>query len=102
MKFAKDNEAGFLLLESLVTLGMIASIILFIYPNIVNWMSIRQETKNNVELSRVFYEHSMDWKATQPLNNIRNDYDIQSNEKLLRITKNDRKIEVVIYEYEFE
>lgn len=102
MKFAKDNEAGFLLLESLVTLGMIASIILFIYPNIVNWMSIRQETKNNVELSRVFYEHSMDWKTTQSLNNIKNDYDIQSNEKLLRITKNDRKIEVVIYEYEFE
>lgn len=102
MKFVKDNEEGFLLLESLVTLGMIASIILFIYPNIVNWMSIRQETKNNVELSRVFYEHSMDWKTTKSFNNKSNGYNVQSSESLLRVTKNDRKIEVVIYEYEFE
>lgn len=101
MKFVKDNEAGFLLLESLMTLGMIASILLLIYPTIVNWMAIRQEAKNNVELNRVFYEQSMDWEASTSFNQS-NDYSVQSNENLLRVTNQDQKIEVIIYEYEFK
>lgn len=102
MKSVKDKEQGFLLLESLITLGMIAAIILLIYPIIVNWMSIRQEAKNQVELSRVFYEYSADWNATHPINKNDNSYNIQAKENLLRVKEDKKTIEVIIYEYEFE
>lgn len=102
LKFVKDKEQGFLLLESLITLGMITSLVLLMYPLIVNWMSIRQDAKNKVELNRIFYEYSMDWEPTQTFNKNDNRYTVQSKENSLKIKEGSQSIEVTIYEYEFE
>ena len=102
MKYAKESEQGFLLLESLVTLGMIASISLIIYPMIVRWMIIRQEAKEEVELNRVFYEASFDWNTTQTLEKKYKTFTIQSKKNKLSVKNKNQKIEVYLYGYEFE
>ena len=102
MKYAKESEQGFLLLESLVTLGMIASISLIIYPMIVRWMIIQQEAKEEVELTRVFYEASFDWNTTQTLEKKYKTFTIQSKKNKLSVKNKNQKIEVYLYGYEFE
>ena len=102
LKYAKESEQGFLLLESLVTLGMIASISLIIYPMIVRWMIIRQEAKEEVELNRVFYEASFDWNTTQTLEKKYKTFTIQSKKNKLSVKNKNQKIEVYLYGYEFE
>ncbi len=57
------NEEGYLLLESLVTLGIIFSIILMIIPLLVHWMMLRNEAKEQVEMNRLFYEYAFEWDA---------------------------------------
>lgn len=102
LKYAKESEQGFLLLESLVTLGMITSISLIIYPMIVRWMIIRQEAKEEVELNRVFYEASFDWNTTQTLEKKYKTFTIQSKKNKLSVKNKNQKIEVYLYGYEFE
>ncbi|HIZ70878.1 MAG TPA: type II secretion system GspH family protein [Candidatus Atopostipes pullistercoris] len=102
MKYEKKSEQGFLLLESLVTLGMIASISLLIYPMIARWMLIRKEAKDEIELNRIFYEASMEWNTTQSLDENYKGYVIQSNKNKLSIKKENQKVEVYLYDYEFE
>lgn len=102
LKYEKKSEQGFLLLESLVTLGMIASISLLIYPMIARWMIIRKEAKDEIELNRIFYEASMEWNTTQSLDENYKGYVIQSNKNKLSIKKENQKVEVYLYDYEFE
>lgn len=102
LKYEKKSEQGFLLLESLVTLGMIASISLLIYPMIARWMLIRKEAKDEIELNRIFYEASMEWNTTQSLDENYKGYIIQSNKNKLSIKKENQKVEVYLYDYEFE
>jgi len=102
LKYEKKSEQGFLLLESLVTLGMIASISLLIYPMIARWMLIRKEAKDEIELNRIFYEASMEWNTTQSLDENYKGYVIQSNKNKLSIKKENQKVEVYLYDYEFE
>lgn len=102
LKYEKKSEQGFLLLESLVTLGMIASISLLIYPMIARWMIIRKEAKDEIELNRIFYEASMEWNTTQSLDENYKGYIIQSNKNKLSIKKENQKVEVYLYDYEFE
>lgn len=102
LKYEKETEQGFLLLESLVTLGMIASISLMLYPMIARWMILRQEAKDEVELNRVFYETSIDWKSTQSMERKHKGYTIKSKENKLSVEKGNQKIEVYLNGYEFE
>ena len=102
LKYEKKSEQGFLLLESLVTIGMIASISLLIYPMIARWMLIRKEAKDEIELNRIFYEASMEWNTTQSLDENYKGYIIQSNKNKLSIKKENQKVEVYLYDYEFE
>ena len=102
LKYEKKSEQGFLLLESLVTLGMIASISLLIYPMIARWMLIRKEAKDEIELNRIFYEASMEWNTTQSLDENYKGYIIKSNKNKLSIKKENQKVEVYLYDYEFE
>lgn len=102
LKYEKKSEQGFLLLESLVTLGMIASISLLIYPMIARWILIRKEAKDEIELNRIFYEASMEWNTTQSLDENYKGYVIQSNKNKLSIKKENQKVEVYLYDYEFE
>ncbi|MDN6196302.1 MAG: hypothetical protein L0I93_07415 [Atopostipes suicloacalis] len=62
MKYERNNsaEAGFFLLESILTLSIIMFIILTINPLIVEWLSTYQEAKNSVEENRIIYEKSME------------------------------------------
>lgn len=101
--FEKNSEDGYLLLETLTTLGVITSIIFIIFPIVVNWMMIRNDSKNEVELHRVFYEQSFEWDAKTPKNEIYNNaFQIQSDRNTLRVSTNNQAIEVKIYEYEFQ
>lgn len=102
LKYDKESEKGFLLLESLITLGMIASISLILYPIIVRWMIIRQEAKDEIELNRVFYEASNDWNTNHSVEKEDQVYTIQSNENKLSVKKEKQSIEVYLYDYEFE
>jgi len=102
LKYDKESEKGFLLLESLITLGMIASISLILYPIIVRWMIIRQEAKDEIELNRVFYEASIDWNTNHSVEKEDQVYTIQSNENKLSVKKEKQSIEVYLYDYEFE
>jgi len=103
LKYVKDNDKGFLLLESLMVLGMIASILLFIYPPLVQWMTLRHETKQEVEMARVFYESSIDWDdATTMTEQSQDSYQIMKNEHLLKVWNKEQSIEVKINDYEFK
>ena len=81
---------------------MIASISLLIYPMIARWMLIRKEAKDEIELNRIFYEASMEWNTTQSLDENYKGYVIQSNKNKLSIKKENQKVEVYLYDYEFE
>lgn len=101
--FEKNNEDGYLLLETLTTLGVITSIIFFIFPIIVNWMIVKNDSKNEVEMHRVFYEESIEWNKKTPQNRkYNNTYQIESDVNTLRVSTDNQAIEVKVYEYEFQ
>lgn len=103
--FEKDNnnEDGYLLLESLTTLGVIVAVILVILPIILNWMVLRNDAKNEVEISRVFYEYSFDWDTKDSKNeSYNNQFQIQSDDETLRVSTKEEVIEVKIHGYEFK
>ncbi len=93
------NERGYLLLESLVTLAMIASILLLLYPLIVDWLVLREHEKEHVEDMRGLYEHSMQWpqfKDTEA------PYLVETTDTSLTIFKNKQAMGVEIYEVEWD
>ena len=101
--FEKNSEDGYLLLETLTTLGVITSIIFIIFPIVVNWMMIRNDSKNEVEMHRVFYEESIEWNEKTPQNRkYNNTYQIESDVNTLRVSTDNQAIEVKVYEYEFQ
>lgn len=96
-----NEEKGYLLLESLVTLSVIVTILLVLYPLIVDWLVLRETEKAEVEHARIFYEASMQWPEELPNSNGK-DYSIQMTDSNLTISKNNKKIGVDIYEVEFD
>lgn len=100
----KDKQAGFLLLESLVTLSIVVAIILLVYPLVTDWLVLRQDRKELVEQNRVLYEYSLDWNAQQ--NEVKiihyKQYIIQQNKSFIQVKKSEKDSRVDIYEVHFE
>lgn len=98
----KSSEAGYLLLESLVTVMMLTAIIVILYPLIVDWLIYRQQAKDVVEQNRQLYESSMIWGSE--MNRIRHSddgkYSIEMKKNKIKLVGTE--VEVVIYESHFE
>lgn len=56
----RKNEAGFLLLDSLVTLTIIMVVILLLNPLMTDWLVDYSEAKELVEQNRRLYENTME------------------------------------------
>ena len=98
-KKLRINDKGYLLLESSIALTIIATILLVLYPLIVDWLILRDHVKENVEDTRVLYEHSMQWPQIQKTDN---NYLVKTNDTSLTVIKNNQSIGVEIYEVEFD
>lgn len=85
-KYRKD-EAGYLLLESLITLMIVMVIIFSLMPLLTDWLVRHSQAKIAVEESRQLYEASME----------RNNRSIKGH-----LTTQESELEVVIYEIHFE
>lgn len=97
----KANEEGFLLFESLVTLSIIVTILIVLYPLLVDWLVLRETEIKTVEQARTLYELSMEWPEYNQ-EYISKSYKIQSTTNSLMVTGNNQKIGVNIYEVHFE
>lgn len=78
---------------------MIASILLLLYPLIVDWLVLRAHEKEHVEDMRMLYEHSMQWPRVQ---NTEAPYSIETTDTSLTIVKNKQTMGVEIYEVEWD
>lgn len=96
----KSSENGFLLLDSLVSLTVIMTIILFLNPLITNWLSQQQKAKDLVEDSRLIYEESMEINNQQRegYSHIRNNFQSENLQEKMKETGQG----VFIYESKFE
>lgn len=94
----RRNEDGYLLLENLVTLMVILTILVITYPLIVDWLIIREQAQQDVELSRVLYESSVNWPAT---GKDERGYKIGTSNNLLVVEHNHRSMEVEIHAVKF-
>ena len=94
----RRNEAGYLLLENLVTLMVILSIIVITYPLIVDWLITREHAQQDVELSRVLYESSVNWPDKSK---DERGYKIKTSNHSLVVEHNQRSMEVEIHAVKF-
>ncbi len=62
----RNNEAGFLLLDSLVTLNIIMVVILLLTPLMTDWLVDYSQAKELVEQNRLLYENTME-QNNQPI-----------------------------------
>ena len=95
----RRNEEGYLLLENLVTLMVILTILVITYPLIVDWLILREHAQQDVELSRVLYESSVNWPAKGQDDR---GYIIKTSNNLLVVEHNHRSMEVEIHAVKFE
>lgn len=101
----KKQETGYMLLESLLTLIVIATILVMFFPMITDWFMLRNNEKYNVEQNRLLYEQSMNWPTelvneTRIARNI--SYQIKSNADEIKVTSQHNEVGVIIYEVDFE
>lgn len=94
----RRNEDGYLLLENLVTLLVILAILVLTYPLIVDWLIMREDAQQDVELSRVLYESSVNWPAN---GKDERGYKIRTSSNLLVVEHNHRNMEVEIHGIKF-
>ena len=89
-----DSENGYLLLENLITLIVIMTLLVILYPLITNWIIIRKEAKHELEMSRVLYEISTNWPIY-----LETDYPftIKNSDSAISIHYLDLKVGVEIY-----
>lgn len=95
------DEKGYLLLESIVTLSLIVTLLLILYPLIVDWLVLREAEKEKVEHTRVLYEASMQWPENLPKIQ-EQEYSVRMTDSSLEILNNNKKYGVDIYEVEFD
>lgn len=93
-----QDEKGYLLIENLVTLSVILTILVILYPLIVQWLVIREEAKQSVENSRVLYESSVLWPAELQE---REGYTIESTDHSIFVKYDDVRVGVDIYAVQF-
>lgn len=93
-----QDEKGYLLIENLVTLSVILTILVILYPLIVQWLIIREEAKQSVENSRVLYESSVLWPAELQE---REGYTIESTDHSIFVKYDDVRVGVDIYAVQF-
>ncbi len=93
-----QDEKGYLLIENLVTLSVILTILVILYPLIVQWLVIREEAKQSVENSRVLYESSVLWPAELQE---REGYTIESTDHSIFVKYDDVRVGVDIYAVHF-
>lgn len=60
-KWMNKREDGFVLLESLVSLGIITIVVVSTLPFFIDLLSFWQEEKGSVEFNRVLYDFSKTW-----------------------------------------
>lgn len=98
----KNKEKGFLLLESLYTLMVIALVLTITFPLISNWLHLRHIEKNKVEASRKMYESSMQWQPAGQIPTQLNyeGYTVYLDPSYVKVA--DTTYEVRIYESSFE
>ena len=94
----RRNEDGYLLLENLVTLLVILAILVLTYPLIVDWLIMREDAQQDVELSRVLYESSVNWPAKIKAER---GSKIRTSSNLLVVEHNHRNMEVEIHGIKF-
>ena len=101
MKLRKliDRENGYLLLENLITLMVIMSLLVILYPLITNWIIIRKEAKHEVEMSRVLYEMSTNWPTYSETDY---PFTIKTSDRTISVHYLDLKVGVEIYEANFK
>lgn len=61
----RENEAGFLLLDSLATLIIIMVVILLMNPLMTHWLADYSKAKELVEQNRILYENTMEQNNQQ-------------------------------------
>ncbi len=93
------QEEGYLLLESIVTLTILATILMFIYPLITDWFILQERKSTEVELARAVYEKSYEWPEY-----IEGDkyYYWTVDESKIFASDQDQQIGIEIYEINFE
>lgn len=101
LKKDKPTENGFFLLESLLTLLILMTVLLFLNPLTIDWLLTRQEAKESLETNRRLYEQSMEMK-----NQSQEESRLEKKGTII-MEKSKSKVEnqgegVFIYESEFE
>ncbi len=97
-----NNEEGFLLLENLITLGVISSVLLIIFPLIVEWVILKEEAKKVIEGHRIFYEYTFEGHDEPSTILLESGIVVSRSENVLSVMSKDFKVEVEIYESMFE
>ena len=93
-----QDEKGYLLIENLITLSVILTILVILYPLIVQWLVIREEAKQSIENSRVLYESSVLWPTEIQE---REGYTIESTDYSIFVKYHDVRVGVDIYAMQF-
>lgn len=99
LKKSPADEGGYLLIENLLALSIITILLVTVYPLIADWFVLRNNARNQVEQARILYEVSMDW----PEGNIStSDYHVSISSNHIQLYLDETKMEVEIYEYQFD
>lgn len=93
------NDEGYLLLESFVTLSIATVLLIILYPLLVDWYIARESAKSEVEHARVLYEVSMD---SEMMTGLYPNYEIEMNSNTIRVNHQGRRMDVEIYDFQFE
>lgn len=101
LKKLGNDEDGYLLLESIVTLSIIVTLLLSLYPLIVDWLVLRDTERDRVDQTRILYEESIEWRNIKSSSNY-DGYDIQTHPNGLKIKKKTQTIGVEVYEVKFK
>lgn len=99
LKKSPADEGGYLLIENLLTLSIITILLVTVYPLIADWFVLRNTARNQVEQARILYEVSMDW---QEGNISTSDYHVSISKNHIQLYSDEIKMEVKIYEYQFD
>ncbi len=92
------NESGYLLIESVVALSVLATLILVLFPLVVDWLVLVENEKEQVELSRALYESSVAWPETST----NKGYTANKTNRSLTLFDKNRTVDVHIYEVDFK
>lgn len=96
------NQAGFILLESLISLSLLTFVLLFSIPMTVKLISYLETQRIQVEMDRTLYDTSKFWsqkeKTSISINTYDNDFEVKETENAISVKENhseEKRLEII-------